>query len=128
MINHPDKCPFCNLDSDRNVLCKSQYAYAIYDKYPVSKGHVLVIPVRHCPDFFDLNEDEQADCLFILNTVKKIIENTFSPDGYNVGININEHAGQTIPHAHIHLIPRYKGDVESPRGGIRGVIPDKRDY
>lgn len=124
---NPD-CPFCNPEKERELIVESATAYAIYDKYPVNTGHALIIPKRHCADYFDLTFKEQSACIFMLNTVKQIVQNKFNPDGFNVGININEHAGQTIPHVHIHLIPRYKGDVEQPRGGVRGVIPDKRDY
>ncbi len=124
---NPD-CPFCNPDSDRELLVESATAYAIYDKYPVSGGHALIIPKRHCIDYFDLSFREQAACIFMLNTVKEIISTKFKPDGFNVGINVSEAAGQTVPHVHIHLIPRYNGDVEKPRGGVRGVIIEKRDY
>ncbi len=107
---------------------ESDSAYAIYDKFPVSRGHILIIPKRHCADYFDLDFSEQSACWVLLNEVKEIIENKFHPDGFNIGININESAGQTIWHAHIHLIPRYLGDVVEPRGGVRGVIPEKREY
>jgi len=124
---NPD-CPFCNPDSERELIVESATAYAIYDKYPVSAGHALIIPKRHCTDYFDLSFREQAACIFMLNTVKEIISVKFKPDGFNVGINVSEAAGQTVPHVHIHLIPRYNGDVEEPRGGVRGVIPNKQKY
>lgn len=124
---NPD-CPFCNPDSERELITESATAYAIYDKYPVNNGHALIIPKRHCADYFDLSFKEQSACIFMLNQVKKIIRTRFKPNGFNVGVNIGEMAGQTIPHVHIHLIPRYEGDVKNPRGGVRGVIPDKQDY
>jgi len=124
---NPD-CPFCNPDADRELIVESATAYAMYDKYPVSAGHALIIPKRHCTDYFDLSFREQAACIFMLNTVQEIISAKFKPDGFNVGINVSEAAGQTVPHVHIHLIPRYNGDVEEPRGGVRGVIIEKQKY
>jgi diadenosine tetraphosphate (Ap4A) HIT family hydrolase len=121
-------CPFCNPDSERELIIESATSYAIYDKFPVNEGHSLIIPKRHISDYFELSFKEQSSCIYMLNLVKKIIKNRFNPDGFNVGINIGESAGQTIPHVHIHLIPRYKGDVKKPRGGVRGVIPDKQSY
>lgn len=122
------ECPFCNPDTERELIVESATAYAMFDKFPVSNGHALIIPKKHCADYFDLTFKEQSACIFMLNKVKEIIEKRFNPDGFNVGININETAGQTVPHVHIHLIPRYKGDVENPRGGVRGVIPNKQNY
>jgi diadenosine tetraphosphate (Ap4A) HIT family hydrolase len=94
----------------------------------VSNGHLLIIPKLHCNSYFDLDIEIQNACWDIVNQGKKLIEKMYNPSGYNIGININEAAGQTIPHAHIHLIPRYTGDVSNPRGGVRGVIPFKQDY
>lgn len=124
---NPD-CPFCNPDFDRELIVESPNAYAIYDKFPVNEGHSLIIPKRHCEDYFDLTFEEQTECVFMLNKVKEIVSKRFKPDGFNVGINVGEKAGQTVNHVHIHLIPRYDGDVEEPRGGVRGVIPNKRNY
>ncbi|MBN2777340.1 MAG: HIT domain-containing protein [Bacteroidales bacterium] len=121
-------CPFCNPSSDRELLVESATAYAIYDKFPVNDGHALIIPKRHCADYFDLTFKEQAACIFMLNRVKEILAARFNPDGFNVGINVGNKAGQTISHVHIHLIPRYNGDVEEPLGGVRGVIPSKQKY
>lgn len=121
-------CPFCNPDSDRELIVESALAYAIYDKFPVNDGHALIIPKRHCSDYFDLSFKEQAACMFMLNMVKIIVSKRFNPDGFNVGINVGDKAGQTIKHVHIHLIPRYVGDVKEPKGGVRGVIPSKQTY
>lgn len=121
-------CPFCNPEPERELILESATVYAIYDKYPVNEGHALIIPKRHCADYFQLSFKEQSACWYILNTTKKVLEEKFKPYGFNIGININEAAGQTIPHVHIHLIPRYKGDVENPEGGIRCVIPGKQKY
>ncbi len=122
------QCPFCKLSPSREIIIDTHGAYAIYDKYPVSQGHALIIPRNHCSDYFELTEEEQIQCWSVVNSVKKIIQEKYHPDGFNIGVNINESAGQTIPHVHIHLIPRYIGDVKEPRGGVRGVIPEKRDY
>ncbi len=121
-------CPFCNPDSQRELILESATAYSIFDKFPVSKGHALIIPKKHCADYFELTFKEQSACWFMLNKLKEILKTKFNPGGFNIGININESAGQTINHVHIHLIPRYIGDVIDPEGGIRSVIPDKRTY
>lgn len=121
-------CPFCNPDSESELIVESATAYAIYDKFPVTSGHALIIPKKHCSDYFGLSFKEQAACIFMLNKVKGILSSKFKPDAFNIGINVGEVAGQTINHVHIHLIPRYKGDVEDPRGGVRGVIPFKQKY
>lgn len=121
-------CPFCSPSSDSELILESATAYAILDKFPVSNGHTLIIPKKHKSDYFDLSFKEQSACWLILNQVKEIISNRFNPDGFNVGININGAAGQTVPHVHIHLIPRYNEDVVDPIGGVRNVIPSKGNY
>lgn len=121
-------CPFCNPESGRKIILENELCYCVYYKYPVSKGHVLIIPKRHCADYFELTSDEQTACWRIVNELKIILTEKFHPDGFNIGINVNEASGQTIPHVHIHLIPRYKGDVEEPEGGVRGVITGKKLY
>ena len=125
-MNENKLCPFCNLE--REKILESELSFAIYDGFPVNEGHALIIPKRHTANYFDLSLEEQKDCIELLNRVKGIVQEKYNPAGYNVGININEAAGQTVPHVHIHLIPRYEGDVEEPRGGVRGVVPDKRKY
>lgn len=122
------ECPFCNPDSERELILETATIYAIYDKFPVNQGHALIIPKRHIANYFELSIKEQYAYLLVLNKVKEIVTKRFQPDGFNIGVNIGEHAGQTIPHVHIHLIPRYQGDVANPRGGVRGVIPSKKDY
>ena len=126
--NELTECPFCKPDNQRELIVETATAYSIYDKFPVNEGHALIIPKRHVTNYFELTAKEQIACLLMLNKVKSINQTRFKPDGYNVGININEEAGQTVPHVHIHLIPRYKGDVKEPRGGVRGVIPNKQKY
>lgn len=123
-----EECPFCFPQSSSQLITETATAYAILDKFPVSNGHSLIIPKRHVSDYFNLTIHEQRACWLILNRCKEIIQKEFNPDGFNVGININEAAGQSIPHVHIHLIPRYNGDVENPFGGVRGVIPSKKYY
>lgn len=121
-------CIFCAPDSNVELILESATVFSIFDKYPVSNGHALIIPKRHCADYFNLTFREQTACWFMLNAVKSFLQIKYNPDGFNIGINVNELAGQTIPHVHIHLIPRYNGDVIDPEGGVRGVIPEKRKY
>lgn len=123
-----DNCVFCK-DFDKNrIIYEDSTWVAIYDNYPVSKGHVLVIPKRHCETYFDLNFIELESVSVTIGIVKRLLDKKFKPDGYNIGINCGEAAGQTVKHCHIHIIPRYKGDMEDPRGGVRGVIPEKQKY
>lgn len=127
-IVNKSQCPFCNVANETVLLTESATAYSILDKFPVNEGHALIIPKIHKSNFFELNGKEQQACLIVLNRTKTILQKRFSPDGFNVGINIGETAGQTVPHVHIHLIPRYNKDVEDPTGGIRNVIPGKGKY
>lgn len=122
-----ESCPFCHLD-DSDILLQGEYAVAFYDRFPVNPGHVLVIPKRHEANFFDLNDEERMDIIRLLEKARELIVEKYSPDGFNVGVNIGAAAGQTVFHAHVHLIPRYHGDVPQPRGGVRGVIPEKQNY
>ncbi len=126
MKNGIYNCPFCNVE--REKILETEMSFAIYDGFPVNEGHALIISKRHTSNYFDLSLDEQKDCIELLNRVKGVVQEKYNPDGFNVGININEAAGQTISHVHIHLIPRYEGDVEEPRGGVRGVIPANKNY
>lgn len=129
-LKHPsnENCPFCNPDSDRELIVETATMFAMYDKFPVNEGHALIIPKRHIANYFELSVKEQYGYLLVLNKVKEIITKRYQPDGFNIGINIGEYAGQTINHVHIHLIPRYKNDVSDPKGGVRGVIPTKQNY
>ena len=120
-------CPFCTLPPER-ILLTSAHGLIIRDGYPISPGHTLVIPRRHVDSFFNLTADERVDLLGLLDQAKAGIEKEFKPDTYNVGINDGPAAGQTVPHLHIHLIPRYTGDVPDARGGVRWIIPGKADY
>lgn len=123
-----DNCPFCRVESDREIIAFSALSLAFFDGFPVSPGHALIIPRRHVASFFDLTKEEQQDMLNLADEVKRIVDAKFHPDGYNIGINVGEAAGQSIFHVHLHLIPRYAGDVPNPRGGVRGVIPSKQNY
>lgn len=117
-------CPFCDL-GDR-VLAENALAVAVRDVEPAATGHTLVIPKRHSASFFDLTADEIAACHDLLRSERDQIAKAHRPDGYNIGVNDGESAGQNIPHTHWHLIPRYRGDHPDPRGGVRHVIPTRR--
>lgn len=119
------ECVFCQM---KDYILENELAYAIYDKYPVGKGHMLFIPKRHVKDFFDITKEEREAIFELIDEGKKLLDKKYSPDSYNVGINCGEHAGQTIMHVHVHLIPRYIGDMKDPTGGVRGVIPEKMKY
>ena len=120
-------CPFCTLQRERLVF-ESELAFVIRDGHPVSPGHMLVIPRRHVGSFFDTTAAEQASLLKLLNLARLEVAQEFRPAGYNVGINDGAAAGQTVEHVHIHLIPRYGGDRDDPRGGVRWVLPEKAAY
>jgi diadenosine tetraphosphate (Ap4A) HIT family hydrolase len=121
-------CVFCGgIEKDR-VLFETRKWIAIYDKYPVSKGHVLLIPKEHYETFFDLPEQLTNSIQYWIKHIKNILDDKYHPSGYNIGVNCGKSAGQTVMHCHIHIIPRYDGDDEDPRGGVRGVIPSKQKY
>jgi diadenosine tetraphosphate (Ap4A) HIT family hydrolase len=120
-------CPFCTLPRERLVF-ESELAFVIRDGYPVSQGHTLVIPRRHVASFFETTPEEQSSLLKLLNLARIEIAQQFKPAGFNIGINDGAAAGQTIAHMHIHLIPRYAGDRDDPRGGVRWVLPEKAAY
>ena len=120
-------CPFCILKPDR-IISESDYTITIRDGFPVSEGHTLIIPKRHVQSFFELKAIEKAAILQAMDEAKEALDREFSPDGYNIGINDGEAAGQTVMHLHLHLIPRYKGDMEDPRGGVRWIFPEKAKY
>ncbi|SER70355.1 HIT family protein [Salisediminibacterium halotolerans] len=118
-------CPFC---SDIEVIAENEKAFAVYDKYPVNPGHVLIIPKRHVTDYFETTPAEKEAMHELLEQLRLRLSAEKSPDAFNVGINCGLAAGQTIFHVHMHLIPRYEGDVEDPSGGVRGVIPERQKY
>lgn len=121
-------CIFCNYVNNKKFIMENKLAVAIYDNFPVNKGHVLIIPKRHFANFFDSTEEEIAAFYDLIKRVKILLDKDHNPDGYNIGININEAAGQTIFHLHIHLIPRYTGDVNNPRGGVRNLKKPLVEY
>lgn len=123
-----DLSPFLIGEETRELIVETATVFSFYDKFPVSEGHALIVPKRLVSNYFDLTLKEQTACWIVVNKLKNILQEKFRPDGFNIGININEDAGQTISHCHIHIIPRYKNDVENPRGGIRGVIPSNKEY
>jgi diadenosine tetraphosphate (Ap4A) HIT family hydrolase len=125
--NNPE-CPFCNFSDKVELMSETATAVAFLDSFPVSQGHTLIIPKRHTANYFDLTVHEQRAIWLLVNRCEMLIQKRFNPDGFNVGINVGEAAGQSIFHAHVHVIPRYKGDVENPRGGVRGVILNKQSY
>ncbi|KZK36938.1 HIT family protein [Lactococcus taiwanensis] len=120
-----ENCPFCG---QVEKLFENVLAQAFYDKCPVAKGHILITPKRHIASYFDLTKAEHDEIEELLRRSKHYLDKNFHPTGYNVGINIGKAAGQTVFHCHIHLIPRYCGDVKNPTGGVRGVIPEKQNY
>jgi len=127
LFDRTNECPFCSVEPDLIIL-QNNLAFAMFDGFPVSQGHSLIIPRRHVADYSDLTANEILAIHQILAEVRSLIQKRFSPDGFNVGVNIGFTAGQTIMHVHVHLIPRYKGDVSDPVGGVRNVIPGKGNY
>jgi len=122
--NNP--CLFCK--DPRGVSLNNELAYSARDSYAVSPGHTLVIPRRHVASFFELTREEINACMALINEERKLLDQELKPDGYNIGVNVGPAAGQSIFHVHIHVIPRYLGDVENPQGGVRHVIPKKGHY
>jgi diadenosine tetraphosphate (Ap4A) HIT family hydrolase len=122
-------CPFCLPAGEKTVVAELGAVQALRDRYPVTRLHTLVVPRRHVPDFFSMTGDEVRDAFELVRRLRReIMAADPSVTGFNVGFNCGESAGQTIMHAHIHLIPRREGDTPSPRGGVRGVIPGRMSY
>ena len=120
-------CPFCTL-AEYRILSQDEHGLVVRDGFPVSPGHTLIIPKRHIVSFFETTTAERSSLLRLLDDAKAVIDSEFHPAGYNIGINDGASAGQTVPHLHIHLIPRYEGDLLDPRGGVRWVLPEKAKY
>ncbi len=118
-------CPLCD---EQIIPIENDLAYAVFDTNPASPGHCLIVPKRHVAEYFDATDAEKLAIWSLVDQMKVLIDTKHNPDAYNVGINIGVAAGQSVPHIHVHVIPRYKGDVEDPKGGVRGVIPAKRRY
>jgi diadenosine tetraphosphate (Ap4A) HIT family hydrolase len=121
------ECPFCTLKKSR-ILAESEFAAALIDAFPVTEGHTLVVPKRHVASVFDLSDEEQAAVWKLVAQVRATLTAQLKPDGFNVGVNDGAAAGQTVMHAHVHVIPRRKGDVADPRGGVRWIMPSKAQY
>ena len=120
-------CQFCDMPK-QSVVAQSRHALAVRDRYPVSVGHTLVIPKAHSESLFAQSAEVQADIWCLVAKVRDDLQSELDPDGFNVGLNDGEAAGQTVRHAHVHLIPRFDGDVANPRGGIRWVVPERAAY
>ena len=120
-------CPFCSMPHER-ILLSNLMGIVVRDAYPISKGHTLIIPRRHVGSLFDLSHSERDALFNLVEEAKRRLDKEFQPDAFNIAINDGPAAGQTVPHLHIHLIPRYQGDCVDPRGGIRWIFPDKADY
>jgi diadenosine tetraphosphate (Ap4A) HIT family hydrolase len=123
----PSNCPFCNPESAR-IYLENDAALALPDAFPIAQGHTLVVPKRHVASLFDLPEEELSAVWRLVAAVRAKLINDLSPDGFNIGVNDGAAAGQTVMHAHVHVIPRRKGDSTDPRGGIRWIVPGKAQY
>lgn len=120
-------CPFCTVDAE-HIVVQNELALALLDAFPVTPGHTLVVPRRHIADYFALSPEEQAGVWELVNQVRERLAMDSEPDGYNLGVNVGSAAGQTVGHAHVHVIPRHDGDREDPRGGIRWIFPERAPY
>jgi len=128
-MDNNNPCLFCDKENQKfKLILENDFCVARWDQFPVSKGHALIIPKKHILSFFDLKDEEVVKIFSLIQETKDVIQKEYNPDGFNIGINDGEAAGRTIHHLHIHLIPRYKGDVEEPRGGVRHIIPGKGFY
>ena len=123
-----EACIFCKRAGQPQLLAGNDLAVAFPAGFPVSPGHALIVPRRHEPDFFSLTGAEQAAMMALVDPVRRALAERFSPDAYNLGVNAGRAAGQTILHTHLHVIPRYAGDVSEPRGGVRWVLPETARY
>ncbi len=121
-------CLFCDRANkkENKIILENDFCYARWDNFPLTEGHLEIVPKLHINSFFDLNNEQLIQLYSLLKEAKEIVQKKYNPDSYNIGINEGETAGRTIPHLHMHLIPRYKGDVENPSGGIRNMLPDER--
>lgn len=128
MITINSDCPFCNSNKEKGIISENKTFFLRLDLYPISKGHILLIPKRHISSIFDLNYHELIDFYDLMRLAREYLDDKYSPNGFNIGINEGEAGGQTINHLHVHLIPRYLGDVIDPTGGVRNLIPEKASY
>ncbi len=124
-----EDCLFCKWKNEKDkIVLENEYAFARFDEFPVSEGHILFMTKRHVKDFFGTTLEEKNAIFELIEKAKSMIDEKYHPNGYNIGMNCGKAAEQSVMHVHVHLIPRYDGDVENPRGGIRGVIPKKQNY
>jgi diadenosine tetraphosphate (Ap4A) HIT family hydrolase len=125
-----EKCLFCDKDNTKKhtLILENELFYSRWDNFPVSNGHAEIVPKNHIESFFELKNEEIIQMYDLLIKTKEVIDKKYHPDAYNVGLNEGLDAGRTVHHLHVHVIPRYKGDVENPRGGIRNIIPGKGNY
>ena len=121
------KCVFCNIN-ESEIIVENRFAFAILDHYPVNNGHCLIITKRHFANYFEATEEEIKAIYKLMHEVKEMFDIQYEPAGYNIGINVGTYAGQTINHLHVHLIPRYIGDVDNPRGGVRNLKDAMVEY
>ena len=123
------KCIFCDFQEQNEILFNFNYFYAMLDNYPVTEYHTLIISRTHKETFFDLSTKEKDDLMKTTEIIKYTTESKdHSITGWNIGMNCGKSSGQTVPHFHLHMIPRRDGDMENPKGGVRGVIPHKQKY
>ena len=127
-LNFYNKMDDFTLIPKDQIVFENNYFFMIYDAFPVSPGHILIISKRLVPNYFELNEEERNELPMMIQVAKNLIEKDHNPDGYNIGMNCGETAGQTVFHFHCHIIPRYKGDMENPRGGVRHCVSGKGNY
>jgi superfamily II DNA or RNA helicase/diadenosine tetraphosphate (Ap4A) HIT family hydrolase len=123
----PADCPFCFPTADR-IAFEDRLTRVLWDAFPVSEGHLLIVPRRHVATWFDASKEEHAAITAAIDRARDLLNNRHHPDGFNIGVNVGEAAGQTVFHLHVHVIPRYRGDVPDPRGGVRHIIPGKGHY
>ena len=115
----------CELCAPAEILTQDDTAYVRYDSNSLASGHVILVPKRHVANYFDMTSAEKVSIMTLLDSAKEIIDRRFTPDGYNIGVNVGKAAGQSRRHVHVHLIPRYRGDIADPSGGIRCVLARK---
>ena len=124
MLDHSD-CPFCGHE---RAVAETECFYIIRDAYPVNEGHLLAVLKRHEPSFLEITEHEWTDLYHAVQRARDLLAKELQAEQFNIGVNIGEAAGQTVPHVHVHIIPRYSGDCSDPRGGVRKVKPSLVDY
>lgn len=127
-MNGAEACPFCQRIAQDDVTHQSEHAVAFPDAYPIAPGHTLICPRPHVESVFELHDAQWTGLWLLVRAVQRTSSSTQAADGWNIGVNSGGAAGQTVEHAHVHLIPRTIGDVPDPRGGVRWIVPDRADY